>query len=382
MFWNTDPKNKCYRITNWKLTAKVINHSYHLRLFIMAKSTLSTIAKQANLSIASVSRVLNKPHLTSPITQSKVYKAIEELNIDIHDNFKSSMNANGSNKILVLDNQFITRTLINCGLEQTLKQAGYIIFYFRFPYQTKKDIYYLIKYINQNNFAGILIINDAAYLSELRHFKKILPPLVLINHFSLNYACVYFDHLVIGYQITQYLLNNSHTKIAVLFNDNNNHSSILFLQGYKQALLRKNITINTNYLIPNCITYDHGRSAIKRLINTNNPPTAIVCCDNTNLNYLDENYHNEQHYLSPYSVVLGAVHQANESEAQLMQPLIITYLSHSQNRQYNELDRLSRINKPLYEMGKASATLLCKRINNNKKTIKQCHIIEAESIFY
>ncbi|ORF62522.1 hypothetical protein B5801_02280, partial [Gilliamella apicola] len=54
----------------------------------MAKKTLSTIAKQANLSIASVSRVLKKPHLTSPMTQSKVYQAIEELNIDIHNNFK------------------------------------------------------------------------------------------------------------------------------------------------------------------------------------------------------------------------------------------------------------------------------------------------------
>ena len=348
----------------------------------MAKKTLSTIAKQANLSIASVSRVLKKPHLTSPMTQSKVYQAIEELNIDIHNNFKPHNDHNGSNKILVLDNQFITRTLINYGLEQTLTQTGFAIFYFRFPYQTKKDIHYLIKYISQNSFAGILVINDAPYLQELEHFKKALPPIVLVNHFSLNFICVHFDHLVIGHQITQYLLNNSHSKIAVLFSDNNKISSTLFLQGYKQALLRANISINKDYLIEDCFTYEHGRAAIKQLINSNNPPTAIICCDNVNLNYLDERLQNYPSFSTNYSVILGALHQAKESEIQLPQPITITYLSHSTDRQYNELDKLSRINKPMYKMGQEAATLLCQYIRNELATTKRYHLIETETFFY
>ncbi|MCX8649457.1 LacI family DNA-binding transcriptional regulator [Gilliamella sp. B2776] len=348
----------------------------------MAKKTLSTIAKQANLSIASVSRVLKKPHLTSPITQSKVYQAIEELNIDIHKNFKSRNDHHDSNKILVLDNQFITRTHINFGLEQTLTKAGFVTFYFRFPYHTRQDIHYLIKYISQHSFAGILVINDAPYLQELEKFKKVLPPIVLINHFSLNFICVHFDHLVIGHQITQYLLSNSHTKIAVLYNDKNKASSTLFLQGYKQALLRANLIVNKDYLIEDCFTYEHGKAAVKQLINSNSPPTAVICCDHINLNYLDEQCQKSEFFSTHYNVILGALHQAKESEIQLPKPLTITYLSHSTDRQYNELDKLSRINKPLYKMGQEAATLLCHYILNKLASTKHYHIIDTEAFFY
>lgn len=348
----------------------------------MKKTTLSVIAKQANLSIASVSRVLKKPHLTSVTTQSKVYQAIEELKIDISCNLKPHSHFDKSNRILVLDNQFTPYTLINYGLEQTLRQAGFTVFYFRFPCQSKTDIHHLIQFINQNTFAGILVINDAPYLSELEQFKKALPPIVLINHFSRNFTCVYFDHLMIGYQITQYLLENAHQKIAILMNDNNKICSTLFLQGYQQALLRANIEFNPHYLVERCISYEHGRAAVKKLINSNNPPSAIICGDNSSLSYPEKNYHNLQCHLSGYHVVLGALHQAHESQAQLVRPLTITYVGHASARQYNELDKLSRINKPLYKMGQDSANLLCQHIDNAIKNVKSYHIIEAEPRFY
>lgn len=348
----------------------------------MVKTTLSTIAKKANLSIASVSRVLNTPNLTSPQTQSKVYQAIQELHVDTFNNFKPYQAGPETKKILIIDNQLFSKSLINLGLEQALKKEEYVFFYLRFPYSDNHDIHYLIRYVTQNIFDGIVIINDAPYLEILRYYKNTLPPIILVNHYSIDFTCIYFDHLMIAYQLTQYLVCNSHSKIAVLLNDHDKISSSLFLEGYKQALLRANIIVDPNYIIENCFSFDHGRTVTKRLFKSNKPPSAIICADNISLNYLDENYYNQQNFYSSYSAVLGVLHQANEILSNTDNPLTLTYISHSKDRHYNELDKLSRIYKPLYKMGQKAAILINEIIQKNDPLIKNNYLIEAEPIFY
>ncbi|OCG20852.1 MULTISPECIES: LacI family DNA-binding transcriptional regulator [unclassified Gilliamella] len=348
----------------------------------MTKITLSTIAKKANISIASVSRVLKKPHLTSPQTQLRVYQAIEALNMDTSKNFTPYQPTHNSKKILIIDNQLFSKSLINIGLEQVLKEEQYQLFYLQFPYNKKSDIHHIIRYVAQNAFDGIIIINDAPYLKTLISYKNTLPPIVLVNHFSLDFVCVHFDHLFIGYQLTQYLIDNYHTQIAILLNDDKAMNSVLLLQGYKQALLRANIRIEPRYIIQGCFTYQHATSAIKKLINGTKLPTAVICADNFSLNYLDENHYKKQYNQSPDSMVLGALHQANESKPKLTKPLTISYFSASKELKHNELDRLCRINKPLFNMGQMSATILCDIIKGTSKSIKHCTFIKTEPIFY
>jgi LacI family transcriptional regulator, repressor for deo operon, udp, cdd, tsx, nupC, and nupG len=348
----------------------------------MTKITLSTIAKKANISVASVSRALKKPHLTSPQTQLRVYQAIEALNMDTSKNLNPYQPIHNSKKILIIDNQLFSKSLINIGLEQVLKEEQYQLFYLQFPYNRKSDIHHIIRYVAQNAFDGIIIINDAPYLKTLFSYKSTLPPIVLVNHISLDFVCVHFDHLFIGYQMTQYLIDNHHNQIAILLNDDKTMNSVLLQQGYKQALLRANITIEPRYIIQGCFTYQHARSAIKKLINGTKSPTAVICADNFSLNHLHENHFKEQHHRSPDSMVWGALHQANESKANLTKPLTISYFSASKELKYNELDSLCKICKPLFKMGKQSASLLCDIIKGTIKPIKHCTIINAESMFY
>lgn len=347
----------------------------------MKKITLTTIAKQANVSIATVSRVLNTPNLTSPETQSRVYQTIEKLNIDTSTYLKPIHTIPENKKILIIDNQFLSRSLINLGVENRLKQNGYKFFYLRFPYDDKNDIHHLIRYVTQNLFDGIIIINDAAYLSKLVQYKTTLPPMILVNHFSLDFTCFYFDHLTIAFNITQYLVHQSHKKIAVILNDSNKISSSLFLQGYQQALLRANIEFDPNYLIHHCFSYEQGRSAIKKLIESNKPPTAIICTDNIHLNYTDEQFYELKDFQQPFAPVMGILDQVNESKKQLTTPFTITYINHSKDRLYNELDKLSRIYKPLYKMGQEAASLLCDILKHNSPSSLQYHLVETESIF-
>ncbi|OCG01245.1 LacI family DNA-binding transcriptional regulator [Gilliamella sp. wkB112] len=346
---------------------------------IKNKTTLATIAKHANVSIATVSRVLKKPNLTSPITQSKVFQAIEELHVDTCDKVNAHNTITNNKTILIIDNQLISHSLINYGIEQVLNATGYKIFYLRFPYSEDKDIQHLIRYATQNLFAGIIIINEAPYLTKLSQYMVCLPPVILVNHFHAEFNCVYFDHLIMAHQITKYLIEHAHHKIALLLGHPDKISSTHLLQGYKQALDRANLTIDTDYIIKDCFTYEHGQLAVKNLLSSNKPPTAIICADNINLSYLDEKYYNKQHYQLDYRAVLGALAQAHIHQSTA--PTLV-YISHSNQRHYNELDTLSRMYKPLYKMGQQAAALLSKKVKNNDSVTKHYHLLKAEAIFY
>ena len=69
----------------------------------MAKITLSAIAKKAKVSVASVSRVLRTPNMTSSRTQSIVYQAMKALNVDLSENLKDYQLDHSSNRILIID---------------------------------------------------------------------------------------------------------------------------------------------------------------------------------------------------------------------------------------------------------------------------------------
>jgi len=348
---------------------------------IMTKTSLSVIARKAKVSIATVSRVLRTPNLTAPQTQLLVYQAMKALNVDISKNLKDYQLVHQSNKILIIDNQLISKSLINFGIEQVLHETGFQWFYWQFSYHAKNDIYHLIQYIKQNCFIGIIIINQAPYFSQLYNYKKSLPPIIFVNHFKNNFSCVHFDHLTIGFQTTQHLIDQGHNKIAIFVNSDKNANSSLFLQGYQQALQRINMPIDTDYIIQGCLTYEHGREAVRSLLQSNKPPSAIIFEDLSSLSCFDCDSYHAQNYLSSYRSLFGALHQAKESQSQLLHPLAITYISYSNDLQYNELDRLSRVNKPLYQMGCKSAQLLCQILKQDMTSLSQCHIIDTEMFF-
>ncbi|OCG09083.1 hypothetical protein A9G13_03240 [Gilliamella sp. wkB178] len=346
---------------------------------IKNKTTLATIAKQAKVSIATVSRVLRKPNLASPLSQSKVFQAIQELRVDTYNKFNANNPVTNNKTILIIDNQLICQSLLNFGIEQVLNATGYKIFYLRFPYSDETDIQHLIRYVTQNLPDGIIIINEAPYLNKLSQYKACLPPMMLVNHFHTDFNCVYFDHLVMAHQITKHLINHAHSKIALLLSHPDKISSSLFLQGYKQALHRANLAIDSDYIINDCFTYEHGQLAVKNLLSSNKPPTAIICADNISLNYTDKKYSSVQHFQLDYRVVLGALDQAHASQSKT--PTIV-YISHSNQRHYNELDTLTRVYKPLYKMGQQAAALLSEKVKKSDNFTKHYHLIKAEAIFY
>lgn len=348
------------------------------------KTTLSVIAQKTGLSIASVSRVIHTPHLTSRRTQHRVYQAIAELDFDTKSIVKRSVSDYKSKKILVIDNQLIVNTLINNGIESKAKENGYKLLYLRFLYFSEQEIQQIISYTINHHLDGILIINDSPYLNRLFEFQHALPPIVLVNQFSLTKPCVYFDHLSIAYQATQHLIELGHKRIAILLGEPDKIEVHHLQNGYQQALQRANIQSKSDYVAYRCVGYSASRQLIKNMMRLAIPPTAIICVDHLYLNSLDRDMipidNTFNHIITAESSICGVIDQCREMNIDILSELTLLQFTHyKQHKQYHPLNDITSMYKPLFSMGEEAMILLISLLNrrNHPQVAK---LIEGELI--
>ena len=345
------------------------------------KITFKEIAQAAGLSVASVSRAIHKPHLTSSKTQERVNLAIKQLNYHTKNAFKAPTERNQSKKLLVIDNQLFSNSLINKGIDSKAKQLGYKLLYLRFLHFSEHEIQQMISYTINHRVDGILLINDSPYLDQLLPFSHALPPIVLVNNFSVEFPCVYFDHLSLAYQATEHLLSIGHKKIGIVLSNSNKLSNFYLEQGYLQALSRYDVLVDKRYIIHNCGRYRQAKSAIKQLFNQPNPPSALVCTDNLCLNYMDEDKSfSSATITSSNEMIYGVLNQCRDLRLNLPKQLSVLYFSHHKtNMLHHELNHFSTLYKPLFLMGEQSVELLLTILQPNDYAEK-FKLIEGELI--
>lgn len=348
------------------------------------KITLKAIAEQAGLSIASVSRVIHTPHLTQRETQNRVNQAITELDFDAKNLLKRYQTNAKSQIILILDNQMITNSLINQGIENQAKIKGYKILYLRFIYFTESEIQQIINYTINFQLDGILIINNSPHLNNLLQMQHALPPIVLINQFSLKFPCVYFDHLSIGYQATQYLIGLGHKQIAILLANKDESDVYQLYSGHKQALARANIAINHALIAYQSVSYLRSKEAVKAMLNSTKPPTAIICTDQFGLNHFDyeKDMPKDQHsyFINAQSTICGVIDQCRTMNIDIPENLsLLQFMPDKNYKLYYPLNHICAMYKPLFTMGEEAFQLLFAIVNGDH-SIRQAKLIDSELI--
>lgn len=344
------------------------------------KVTLSMIAAVAKTSIASVSRVIHTPHLASKKMQCKVYQAIEQLNYDPKMRLKAHLpNKNNSKKLLVIDNQYYGFSLINQGINSRAEIEGYKLIYLHFYFFNEHEIQQMISYTINHNVEGILIINEAPYLKMLLEYQASLPPIVLINQFDIKFPCLYFDHVALGFQSRQHLIQKGHRDILLLLTNENERSNQQLENGYRQAFKRATLHINRERIVYQSHDYALLQKQLTYDLNAQKKPTAIICSDTSNLNYddirlldSDQPYQNRQIIESVLSIIrqLPTV-AAND--------LSLIYISNESAQLNSELSQMTSFMKPLYKMG-ADAVELLLSILANPFGIKGSMLLESEFI--
>ncbi len=248
------------------------------------RSTIKDVAALAQVSIKTVSRVVNKEQAVGEKTREKVEAAIKKLNYQ--PNLAARNLAATKNYALgyVYDNPNAYYILdMQKGILSECREQGYELVIHPCNYNNN-TIEQLNQMINRSQLAGLIISpplsENQAILDSLE--KSNIPFIRIISKGddSLCKApCIAVDDRQAAFDITAHLLEQGHTKLGFLKGDETHRSTQQRILGFTDALNKVGVDINPSWIIEGEYTFDCGVTGVKRILSQNSRPSAIVACN-------------------------------------------------------------------------------------------------------
>ncbi|KQL53276.1 catabolite control protein A [Heyndrickxia shackletonii] len=312
--------------------------------------TIYDVAREANVSMATVSRVVNGNPNVKPATRKKVMEVIERLG------YRPNAVARGlaSKKtttvgVIIPDISNIFFAELARGIEDIATMYKYNIILSNSDQNKEKELHLLNTMLGKQ-VDGIVFMGGNITEEHVVEFERSPVPIVLagsIEPFN-KIPSVNIDYKQSAYDAITEFINRGHKNIALLIGPL--HDPInkeLKLEGYKEALQNAGIPYNEELVIEGDYTYDSGIEAWQKLSEQQSKPTAIFAGN-------DE-------------MALGVVHGAQDDGIVIPEQLeVIT----SDNTRLALMVRpqLTSVVQPLYDIGAVAMRLLTKYMNKEKVT--------------
>lgn len=249
--------------------------------------TIKDVAQLANVAPSTVSRVIaNNPRISQK-TKVRVREAMKELGY--HPNFIARSLANQSTQILGLvlptsSETFLTTpifTAIVRGLSEGAREKNYSLL--MNAGKSDEEIFDgVVEMVQGGMVDGIVLaysqINDAiiSYLQS-RNFPFVM--IGKLRDLDEDIITVDNDNYTASKEVTEYLLNLGHERIAFIggyLNFSMMHERLL---GYDAALKEHGILPNNDYRLCDDFIKDGALGVVKRLLSLPVKPTALVVSD-------------------------------------------------------------------------------------------------------
>jgi DNA-binding LacI/PurR family transcriptional regulator len=249
------------------------------------KITIYDIAKEANVSISTVSRVLTGSAPVGKATLEKVKMVLEKYN------FQPNMAARNLTKhpsmmigVILPDITHPFYSTIFEVLQQFALQAGYSLLLYNAMNNPDLESRGL-QYLQQHQVDGLIFLGGRInyanlpdhYLQELHAFTEDIPT-VLVNGSVPSLKChhVYTDEAGGITQLVDYLVGLGHQQIALLGGNDDITVTTVREDAFRLALDKAGLPIVTDWIIRGDFSIKGGIQAMQRLHALPQHPSAIV----------------------------------------------------------------------------------------------------------
>lgn len=320
---------------------------------------MNDVAKLANVSPATVSRVICHPELVSEETRSKVLEVINQVNYKPHIVARQFRTQKTRNILVVvpdITSAFFSKVLR--GIEHVALKNGYQVILGDTENNIEREKDY-VDLLLQKQVDGMILLTarqDKVRLEEL----STQFPLVLACEYidGLNVPTVSIDNVSSARKATEHLISLGHTKIAHISGSINVILSRDRLRGFKQAMMSQNLEVESSYIQEGDFKFESGYHQMMKLLALEVPPTAVFA-------FNDE-------------MALGAIKAAKDSGVNVPNDLAVVGFDNIKMSSINE-PSITTIDQPKYEIGKKAMEILLKLINNqelhNKKIVFKDELI-------
>lgn len=301
------------------------------------------VAKQADVSTATVSRVLRNPASVKEETRLKVLKVIEELNYQPNI-LARQLRTNKTNTVLIVI-PTITNTVFAemlGGIESVATRNDYRVLLGNSNHQKERNIGYL-DYLKQKQVDGVIFLTSElgeAILNEI----ALEHPMVLTSEYikGAQFPMVTIDNVHCGRQATEHLIQLGHSRIAHLAGPSDGLLGYDRLKGYREALLAHHLSFDETLVQEGTFTFESGYQIMKSWLESEAPPTAVFAAN-------DE-------------MAIGAMKAALELGKRIPEDLAVIGFD---NIKFSSVfvPSLTTVAQPFFEMGAKSMNLLIQQIN-------------------
>lgn len=316
----------------------------------LAKLTIKDVAEEANVSTATVSRVLNSSGFVSDEIKERVRYAIQKLNYKpnaIARSLKSERTTTIGVVIPDISNPYYMK--ISKGIEDVVQQKGYNLIFGSSDENPKKEEE-LLQLLNEQRVSAIVLATASGNESMISQISQSGVPIVLVDRTvdieGINLDAVTVDNKQSTYELTKSLLNNGHRQIGIVNGLLNVSTGKERYEGYQEALREFGLDEDLNYSFNGSFTLEGGSAAVDYFLNFAKKPTAILSMNNImTFGVLLEL--TKRGYSIPDDMVVASYGEVPEAQL-LKSPGILSLVHHP------------------YEMGRYVGDILIKRLSKDK----------------
>lgn len=236
------------------------------------------VAKRANVSTATVSRVLNGFPGVREKTVARVRRAIAETNYVPNTNARSlRVGRTRLFGLIVSDinNPFFPE-LID-AFESLAASQGIEVIFTHTNYDPKR-LHNCIRRMVERNVDAIAVMTSEVEEGALQQAVTAGVPLVLMNQRKLagKYPCVLVDYSTGFREALEHLLALGHSDIGFIAGPQSLNSARGRKDAFRAALKAHGLHVRTEWIATGDMRVEGGREAMEKLLSCNPRPTAVV----------------------------------------------------------------------------------------------------------
>ncbi|TSB48087.1 catabolite control protein A [Alkalicoccobacillus porphyridii] len=324
-------------------------------------TTIYDVAREAGVSMATVSRVVNGNPNVKPTTRKKVLEAIERLG------YRPNAVARGlASKrtttvgVIIPDISSIFFSELARGIEDIATMYKYNIILCNSDQNKEKEIH-LINTLLEKQVDGIVYMGGEITEEHAIQFKRSPVPIVLAATLDQEqtFPSVNIDYKQAAEDAISMLIEKGHTRIGMLSGSLDDPiNGYQKFAGYRSALDKHQITFDEDLIVLGDYTYDSGIEAMESFVGMKEMPTAI--------------------FASSDEMALGVIHGAQDKGYHVPDDFDVIGFD---NTRLSVMVRptLTTVVQPMYDIGAVSMRLLTKFMNKEEvadHTVQLPHRIE------
>jgi len=315
----------------------------------MADSSIKKVARLAGVSIATVSRCINKPEKVTEQTRIKVQSAIENTGYtpnSLAQRFRSGKTHQVLVAVPSIGDPFFTKVMR--GVRSAANALGYAIV-IRETRQGMMSADEINVALESKQADGLVLLNNMTFIAGR---------LIGADHPHLQPPAVQIDNAAAAREMTEYLIGQGHRRIGMICG-RKKPSFAERERGFRKTMQKAGLKIGNSWIFDAENSLDGGRRAARQILECASRPTAVFCVS-------DE-------------LAIGCMHEFQRAGLQVPDDISVVGFD---DIRYAEVTNppLTTVRQPAEEMGERIVRKLCAAIRDEKPDEPETQVVPHQLV--